>query len=126
METSNQEIENILKSDNAKKYEYFIKKTADYEEVWSLKDEEGWASLEKDEQVFFPVWAKKEYADLCVSDEWAGYQSEAIDIYEFIEDWISGLKSDGIRITVMWSEGAGIDVEWDRLADDMENELDNY
>ena len=35
------EVENVLKLDNFKKYRYFLKKIADYEEVWSLKDEEG-------------------------------------------------------------------------------------
>lgn len=38
---NNKEIENVIKLDKTKKYEYFIKKIVDYEEVWSLRDEEG-------------------------------------------------------------------------------------
>lgn len=52
----NKEAENVLKLDNRKKYEYFIKKVADFEEVWSLRDEDGWATLGTEDKVFFPIW----------------------------------------------------------------------
>lgn len=122
----NQETEHILKLDNEKKYEYFIKKIAAYGEVWSLKDKDGWASLGADDKMYFPVWAKKEYADLCISDEWEGYESETIDVSDFAEMWIPGLKKDNIRITVMWHKGKGIDVDWDTLLEDVETELEEY
>lgn len=122
----NQEIENVLKLDNEKKYEYFIKKIADYEEIWSLKDKDGWASLGADDKQYFPVWAKKEYADLCISDEWEGYESGSIHLQDFMEMWIPGLKKDGIRITVMWHKGKGIDVDWDTLLEDIQEELEEY
>lgn len=120
------EVENVLKLDNLKKYEYFIKKVADYEEVWSLKDSEGWASLGKDDMYFFPIWPKKEFAKICASDEWKGYKAEKIELNEFLEDWIDGLKEDGIRITVMWNNGNGIDIEWEKLKKDIEEELNKY
>lgn len=120
------EVENVLKLSNAKKYEYFIKKIADYEEVWSIKDEDGWATLGEADESFFPVWAKKEYSDLCISGEWEEYRSAKIDLYEFIEEWIPGLKKDGIKVTVMWNEGKGIDVDWDNLVEDIRAELEKY
>ena len=49
----NQEMEHVLKLDNEKKYEYFIKEITDFEEVWSLKDEEGWASLGDNDKIYF-------------------------------------------------------------------------
>ncbi len=97
----NKEIENVLKLNNEKKYEYFIKKIADSEEVWALKDDDGWATLGDDDNVFFPVWAKKEYSNLCVKEEWKGYKSQKISVQEFVENWIPGLKQDNIRITIM-------------------------
>ena len=122
----NKEMEEVLNLDNEKKYEYFINKIADFEEVWSLKDEEGWASLGDDDKVYFPVWAKKEYADLCVSEEWQGYESASIYLPDFCEKWLPGLKKDEIRITVMWHKGKGIDVDWDELLEDIEAELEEY
>lgn len=120
------EIENILKLDTRKKYGYFIKKIADSEEVWSLKNSDGWVSLGLEDQLFFPVWAKKEYADLCIAGEWEDCHSEAIDIYEFIDVWIANLKEEGTRITVMWHNGSGIDVDWDDLLNNILFELDKY
>ncbi len=73
-----------------------------------------------------PVWAKKEYSDLCRSDEWQNYHSEAIDLDDFLEEWIPRLKREGVRITVMWSEGSGIDVDWDDLLRDITIELEKY
>lgn len=121
-----QEMSNVLKSDKKIQYEYFIKKIADYEEVWSLRDEEGWATLGVENKEFFPVWPKKEFAELCISEEWSNYYSESIELEEFLEDWVDGLKEDGIRITVMWYNGSGIDIEWDRLKEDIEHELEKY
>lgn len=54
----NKEVENVLKLDNRKKYEYFIHKTAAFWEVWSLRDEGGWAELEQGEQSFFQYGQK--------------------------------------------------------------------
>lgn len=122
----NKEIENVLKLNNEKKYEYFIKKIADYEEVWALKDDDGWATLGDEDNVFFPVWAKKDYSNLCVKEEWIGYTSQKISIQEFVENWIPGLKRDNIRITIMWHNGKGIDVDWDILINDIMAELEKY
>ena len=88
-------------------------KVTDFEEVWSLRDNEGWATLGLGEKIFFPVWPKKEYADICISEEWKNYYPESIDLEEFLDEWIDGLKEDNIRITVMWNNGSGIDIEWD-------------
>ena len=122
----NHEIENVLKNDISKQYEYFIKKVADYEQVWSIRANNGWATLGEGERKFFPVWPRKEFADICLNGEWENYYCESIELEEFIDDWISGLKEDNIRITVMWNNGNGIDVDWDTLKQDIEQELENY
>ena len=70
--------------------------------------------------------AKEEFADICIGGEWRTYHSETIELEEFLDDWIGGLKEDDIRITVMWNNGRGIDVGWDRLREDIERELENY
>lgn len=127
MKQISKEVENVLKLDMKKKYQYFLKKIADYGELWSLKDDDGWVTLgQEEDDCFFPVWPKQEFAELCISEDWQDCKCEAIDIDEFLEDWIPGLKEDGIRVTIMWNEGAGIDVDWDGLARDIEHELEQY
>lgn len=120
------EIENVIKTEPIKKYEYFIKKVVDYEEIWALKDDEGWATLGDGEKLFLPIWAKREFSDLCISNEWSSYKSESIDLYEFLDEWISGLQKDKIKILVMWYMGEGIEVDVDDLKEDLEAELEKY
>lgn len=122
----NQEIKSVLQKDKNMQYEYFVKKVTDFEEVWSLRDNVGWATLGIEEKKFFPVWPKKEFADICISEEWENYYPESIELEEFLDNWIDGLKEDNIRITVMWNNGSGIDIEWDTLRKDIEQELENY
>lgn len=90
------EVENVLKLDNRKKYEYFIKKIADFGEVWSLRNTEGWITSGEGDDFFFPVWAKKEFAELYIKGDWQDCACEAIDIDDFLENWLEGLKEDGI------------------------------
>ncbi len=120
------EIFSVLQCTELKQYEYFIKKVVDFEEVWSLRDDNGWATLGNDENSFFPIWPRKEFAEMCASDEWDNYYPESIELEDFIQDWIDGLREDNIRITVMWNNGKGIDVKWDNLKRDLENEMEKY
>ncbi len=120
------EINGVLGSDIAKQYEYFIKKAADYEEVWSLKEAAGWASLELDGKCYFPVWPKKEFAQMQAAGEWDGYIAYSIDLEEFMEDWLPGFIKDGLGVTVMWNNGSGIDLSPERLMTDIETELEKY
>lgn len=120
------EMKYVLNTDIEKQYEYFIKKVADFGEVWSLKDLDGWVTLGVEEDEFFPIWPKKEFAEICIGEEWKDCYAESIDLEDFLDDWITGLKEENIRITVMWNNGSGIDREWDRLREDIEIELEKY
>ncbi len=53
------EAEHVLKLDNRKKYTYFIHKIADYAEVWSLVDADGWAELELGEKSYSSMGEKR-------------------------------------------------------------------
>lgn len=125
MKTS-KEIEGVLKCDIRKKYEYFIKKVVDSEQVWALRDEEGWATLGDDDREFIPLWPKKEFSDLHISGEWENYFSEAIDLDEFIDGWLPGLEQDKIYLTLMWHDGVGIELPWANLRHDLKLEMENY
>lgn len=57
----------MLYTNNNKKYEYFIKKVVDFEEIGRQYD-----------------------------DGWECYKATAIDLYDFLESWIPGMKQDGL------------------------------
>ena len=41
----NNRINNITNLSSPERYDYFIRKVSDFEEVWGLKDKEGWALI---------------------------------------------------------------------------------
>lgn len=109
-----------------KRYEYFIKKVADYEEVWSLY-KDGWV-LSQDEfgNKLFPIWPKEEFAKLWAVSELSKFELKAIDLYEFIENLAPLLKKDGIKFDVFSNNESSILRDIDDLLRDLNEELENY
>lgn len=109
-----------------KRYEYFIKKVADYEEVWSLY-KDGWVLSQDDfGNTLFPIWPKEEFAELCAVNEWSKSEIKAIDLYEFIENLAPSLKKDGIKFDVFSNNESSILRDIDNLLRDLNEELENY
>ena len=54
----NSKIDNVVNLTASERYDYFIRKVADFEEVWGLKDTEGWALMGNEKQVLLPVWCE--------------------------------------------------------------------
>ncbi|WP_349775614.1 DUF2750 domain-containing protein [Halalkalibacter oceani] len=123
---SNKEIEVVSKLPISKRYEYFIKKVADFEEVWGLLDE-GWAISEDDNgNPLMPFWPKKEFANLCAVDEWKNYKAEQIELEDFLQEWLPGMKVDGIKPSIFWNNVDSAVLDIDTLILDLEEELKKY
>jgi hypothetical protein len=123
---NSKEFEAVIKLTVNKRYQYFIKKVADYEEVWGLYND-GWA-ITQDESgaVLIPFWPKKEFAEFCATADWKDYISEKIESEEFIDDWIPGMKTDGNKAAIFWNNNESALPELDVLLKDLELELENY
>lgn len=121
------EIEAVMKLPAPQRYEYFIKKVADWEEVWGLY-EVGWAMVGDDEgNRLIPFWAKREFAEACALHDWKMYSPKSIPLDTFMEKWIPGMVKDKIKASIsMTPGGQGVNVEPLRLLNDIENELENY
>ena len=56
------EVESVSKLIPLERYRYFIKKIADYEELWTIIDENGdYALSDIDDIVLISFWSAKEY-----------------------------------------------------------------
>ncbi len=121
----NEDMKRILNLSNEEKYDYFIEKVVEKKEVWVLRDDEGCASLNNKDALFFPMWPEKEYAEQCISGEWAGYRSESIVLDVLIERWLPGLSGDGIRLTILWMDGKGVEVSAGDFLEDLKAELED-
>ena len=109
-----------------KRYNYFIRKVVDYEEVWGLY-KEGWAVTEDLEgKKLVPFWPKSEFAEICAKGEWDGYIPSKINLDEFLNNWIPGMIKDGLKVAVFWMDDDSVVVDPKRLLADMNEELENY
>ncbi len=94
----------------------FIAQLTEENKLWALQNEAGdWVvcdSAEFEDADVMPVWADAETATSFCVDEWQTYSAAAIDLEDFLEDWISDLNEDGVLIGVDWQVDAeGIELD---------------
>jgi len=121
-----QELESVLKLSAKDRVAYAMKKFADQEEIWSLKDQNGWVLTRTPQGVdAVPIWPHAQYAAECTRGVWAGATPEVIQLDEWIEDWLPGIKNDSRLIAVFPSPDAnGAVLASDEFARDLQEELD--
>jgi hypothetical protein len=127
MSLNQKQIDNIMSLSGDKRYQHFLKVVADWEEVWGLYDN-GWALSETDDkEVVFPVWPAKEYAELCVKNEWSGYKVVSFSLDELINDLIPSLKNDAVLLGVFCTpDSESVVVSGEQLLTDLDQELEKY
>ena len=125
---SDQEFESVLSLPGAKRYSYFIKKVADWEELWSLRNQDGWVRAgDASGADVVPVWPNQRYAQACVAGEWQDCEPAVIDLEAWMQRWIPGMTKDGRQVAVFPTpEDKGIVVEPSRLGSDLSNECEEY
>lgn len=111
----------------AKRYEYFIKKVADNEELWGLYND-GWAMAADDAgREMIPFWPMKEFAEACRSNDWRDYNPELIDLNKFMDSWIVDMSNDGLLAAIFYTkDDRGVVLEPEKLLKDLNAELENY
>lgn len=119
------EIESVVKLTAPERYTYFIKKAADLEEIWSLKNKEGWVLASDSEgHEIVPVWSHAEYAKLCTNNNWRDCSPEVINLRDWIDKWIPGMTKDNRKIAVFPTIVINaVVVEPGKLLDDLNAEL---
>lgn len=91
-------MNNILNLSAEDRYGYFIRKVADFEEVWLIKDQDGYVtfgdSVNKTTMAVFP---DKEFAELFLSETWSNCEIESKRLDVFME-WLDKLETDKVQI----------------------------
>lgn len=124
---TNKKIQNIINLSKEERYNYFIRKVADFEQVWGLYND-GWALLGDDlNNQVFPFWPEKEFAELCANDQWSGYEPKSIDLDNFMEKWIPGMEKDKIEVNIFYTpQSKGVTISPNQLGNDLGEELEQY
>lgn len=122
------EIQAVVSLAAAKRYEYWIKKVADDEQVWSLGQKDGWALVGDDAgRELVPVWPHSKYAALCAKGIWDGYEPKVITLDDWLDRWVPGMERDGRLVAVFPTpDGNGAVVDPRRLEQDLRDELAKY
>lgn len=95
------DIEKIFKRPGEKRYDYFIKKVVENEEVYGLSDDEGWALLGDDTDAdILPLFPSEEFAEAFrKAADFDEYQVEALDVNELMA-WFDDMEKDGLLVAV--------------------------
>ena len=121
------EFEAVLSLPDVKRFGHFISRIVDWEEVWSLKTEEGWATVESEERLCIPFWPHPKYASYFAKGDWEGYASVAIELNDFVSKWLPGMEKDGTFVAAFPNiEMKGIVVEANRVLAAIDEELEQY
>ena len=96
----------ILAMDAAERLDYFVRKCADFEEVWGLRNEEGWCGMGTDDgKESIPFWPEEGFAALLADDEWSDCAPASITLEEFVENWLPEMQEDGVLAAVFPTPG---------------------
>jgi len=122
---NDREFQQVLMQPGTIRYKYFISHVADWKEVWSLRNQEGWIQAQDHKgTILFPVWPHPRYAQACASGPWEDCRPEVIDLDARLNRWIPGMKRDNRWIAVFPTpQSVAICVSPERLEPDLKAEL---
>jgi len=93
------EFESVVQLPPQKRYEYFIKKVADWRGMWSLWNE-GVLMGDKNGDEMVPVWPHPLFAEALAVGDWLGYTSKRITLDDWLTRWTAGIEQDHWAVAV--------------------------
>ena len=122
------EFKDISLSSSKQRFEYFVKKVVKHEEIWSLKNNDGWVTFDEEkEKEMIPFWPHPEFSEGFPTEYWNDCSPEKIDIYEFIDIWIPSLIKSGKKIYVfpVLTRKSTI-IKPEKMLKSLEDEIESY
>lgn len=126
MQSNQENITKLFKKPGEKRYDYFIKKVVENEEVYGLADEEGWALLGDDSDAdILPLFPAADLAEAFrQATDFDEYAVEALDVNELMA-WFDDMEKDNLLVAVFPNpELNGAVVELKQLKADLQKAFD--
>jgi hypothetical protein len=122
------EMQAVSSLNAPRRYEHFLKRIADWEEVWTLKSDDGFIGLGDEEgNKGIPFWPHPRHAEQYAAQLPTRYQATLIGLSDFINKWLSGMEKDGMKVFVFpVPDMQGLVVEPERVRADLSEELKLY
>ena len=96
-----QQYEAVLALSSADRSSHFVGKVADWEQLWGVRNGEGWLVPVTPENIeYFPVWPHPEYAQKMTDEHFPGHNAVEISLDEFISSWLPKFEKDNVKVGV--------------------------
>ena len=96
-----QQYEAVLALSSADRSSHFVGKVADWEQLWGVRNGEGWLIPVTPENIeYFPVWPHPEYAQKITDEHYPGHNAVEISLDEFISSWLPKFEKDNVKVGV--------------------------
>lgn len=91
--------EAVMAAPAEERFAYFVRKAADFEQVWGLYAE-GWATADAGSTIALAVWPEPDLAAACAFGAWERHVPKAIPLGDFLTVWLPGMVRDSRAVVV--------------------------
>jgi hypothetical protein len=125
---SDQELLSVSKLQPFERYQYFLKRVADFEVMYTLEDNHSNLALaEVGTYKIISLWPAPEYAIACALDEWNDYNVREISLNDFKSIVVPEIEDKGLLINIFSiPDKIGFIVDVNEFNRDLAVELEKY
>ena len=96
-----EQSKSVLALDNEARSVHCIGQIGDWEELWGVRNDEGWlVPCATEDMQYFPIWPHPDYAQMTADDQFPGHVPERIALDDFMSKWLPRLKDDGVKVGI--------------------------
>ena len=131
MKVSKQELEAVIALSPEKRYNYFVKRICDWEQVWTLYEDNYIVLNEaKNGKLYILLFPFKDFAEHYTTNirGMKGVSYKSFEINEFLETIIKKLQANNVSNALVFpvANGYGLNVSMTDMVKDIQSELENY
>jgi len=100
-EMNDAQLNAVLALPDEQRYQHFVAKVADWQELWGVRNDDGWLVPAMPEGVeYFPVWPHPEYAQKTADKNFPGHTAEELDFDTWMESMLIAFAEDNVKVAV--------------------------
>jgi hypothetical protein len=131
MKVSKQELEAVTALSPEKRYNYFVKRICDWEQVWTLYEDDYIVLNEaKNGKLYILLFPFKDFAEHYATNTrgMKGVSYKSFEINEFLETIIKKLQANNVSNALVFpvANDYGLNVSMTDMVKDIQSELENY
>ena len=131
MKVSKQELEAVTALSPEERYNYFVKRICDWEQVWTVYEDDYIVLNEaKNGKLYILLFPFKDFAEHYATNtrEMKGVSYKSFELCEFLETIVKKLQMNKVNHALIFpvADGYGLNVSMEDMVKDIQTELENY